>query len=487
MMKLIVRHLQDSGRFASRFGGSCARPPVSCLRAMKFTTSTDVAPPPPPPPPPPPLSIGPIITFLSPSPQRSRSAVEFLHKLFHLPQIQIDYCISSLKSDAARNSSRRDCLDELHFGIDSSSSWDSIACACPTSGTILHFLSYHSAAEERKPSRTMDHGYSPLHLIAIQLYCNTHYQTAMIECRKRLAETLKNGHAIPHSFASTIEARLRGLIVYIMRNVMGRQPQPKWIIPGSPSTTPILDLTPFVSPHAIKIPALSNEDEHRHTDCGKLRELVLPYFPEVSSLQATLSQSSLSRPLTGLYQYPEFDKETGEERTINTHTSGLVVRPLPAAQEDLRLSPPSLVFQCKSLVETQTLVEEKLGGRTTKIGWRGNGHLGSLIVSHPSITGLDIRICETTGDEWVLSSSFDESQDSLLAGSLAELQSVHVVSEGRRNNNTEKTSGDKNTANGDCWIEVRTNAKHPAGFLKQLSRGKTNPLSVAKPPDIPYE
>jgi hypothetical protein len=84
-----------------------------------------------------------------------------------------------------------------------------------------------------------------------------------------------------------------------------------------------------------------------------------------------------------------------------------------------------------------------------------------------------------------LSSSFDESQESLLAGSLAELQSVNVVSEGKHTNkNTEETSGDKNTAK-DCWMELRTNAKYPSGFL--LSRGKKNPLTVAKPPDIPYE
>ncbi|KAL7435415.1 hypothetical protein ACHAXH_006388 [Discostella pseudostelligera] len=450
--------------------------------------------------------IGPVVTFFSPSPQRSRSAVEFLNKLFHLPQIQI-YNIKSSESQTGRKT--RDCLDELHFGKDSSSSsssWDSIACACPTSGTILHFLSYCSGtADERQRSRSIDDVNSPLHLIAIHGSSalehfdptnNTQYRSVMIECRRRLAETLESEHIIPHPFAWTFEARLRGLLFYVMCNVMGREPQPNWIIPTQPSTTPILDLTPLFPSNAKDALVHSIDDEHRcnHTDCiGKLREIVLPFFPEVSSLQTTLSQSSLSRPLPGLYQFQigsEYGKETVNRTTNKPNTPGLIVRPLPAAQEDLRLSPPSLVFQCKSLVNVQTLVEEKLGGRTSKIGWRGNGQLGSLIVSHPSITGLDVRICESTGDEWVLSSSFDESQDSLLAGSLAELQSVHVVSDGKHND-IEKAStvGDKHTANGDCWIEFRSNVKHPTGFLKHFAHSTSpkSPHLVAKPPDLPYD
>lgn len=502
MIKLRARLFHVDG--ASRVVCSDLRLPIiSCHRA-KTTSCTpptrDLSSPPhghhqPPSSP----NIGPIITFLSPSPQRSRSSVEFLNKLFHLPQIQINNA-SAPKPQTGRRS--KDCLDELHFGKDSSSSWDSIACACPTSGTVLHFLSYHSAANERQ-SRSTDDIHSPLQLIAIhgpissghsEPNFNSSYQTAMIECRRRLAETMGVGHFISaHSFASTFEARLRGLLIYVMCSVMGRAPQPHWIIPASNSTIPIFDLAPLIPSHATSVPEESIKDEHqyKHTDCrGILREIVLPFFPAVSSLQSTLSQSSLSKPLPGLYQYP-----TGSEYGSNEFAEiGLIVRPLPAAQEDLRLSPPSLVFQCKSLATAQALVEEKLGGRTYKIGWRGNGQLGSLIVSHPSITGLDVRICETPGDDWVLSSSFDESQDSLLAGSLEELQSVHVVSEGKHTDSIEKSStvGDETTVKtGDCWVELRTTMKHPSGFLKKFSSTasfqKPKQMTIAKPPDLPYE
>ena len=93
----------------------------------------------------------------------------------------------------------------------------------------------------------------------------------------------------------------------------------------------------------------------------------------------------------------------------------------------MRLSPPSLIFSCPSLDETQELVEKNLGGKTSKIRWRGDEHRGSLIVSHPSIAGLDVRISE----DWILSSSFDEAEQSVLAGSLDDLQSSHVMSEGK--------------------------------------------------------
>ncbi|KAL9181369.1 hypothetical protein ACHAXT_010174 [Thalassiosira profunda] len=150
------------------------------------------------------------------------------------------------------------------------------------------------------------------------------------------------------------------------------------------------------------------------------------------------------------------DNATAHNATDNP---GLIFRPLPAAQEDLRLSPPSLVFQSKSLDESQELIERTLGGRT---------------------------ICETAGEEWVLSSSFDEAQDSLLAGSLAELQSTHVVSEGKRGG-TDTVAGDPKIGHADCWIETRQTVKRPSGFVSSLFRRKPSGNRIAKPPDIPYE
>ena len=236
-----------------------------------------------------------------------------------------------------------------------------------------------------------------------------------------------------------------------------------------------------------------------------MRELVLPFFAGAASSSSPsprekLSASSLRRPLPGLYQCsagPDLAAAAAEEegetvatgakgRSRPTSNPGLVFRPLPAASEDLRLSPPSLVFQCVSLSEARELVEGELGGSTRKIGWRGHGQPGSLIVSHPSVAGIDVRICEAATEEWTLSSSFDESQDSLLAGSVAELQSTHVTSEGR-GDGVDATSarGDERSGKGDCWVEFRSNVSRPVGF-KSLFK-KSPGITVAKPPDLPYD
>jgi len=451
--------------------------------------------------PPPPATPGPILTFLSSSPTHSRQAVHFLNQLFNLPQVS---------SSSEREATRRDCLDEFHFGS-LSHSWDSVACACPTSGTILHFLSF-SADKNNEPrvknEMRVNNVHPSLQLIAIHgsdsasisptssSQCSEEqYHNALIECRQRLATTIQNMQIFDgnkYALASTLEARLRGLFLYIMCDILGWQPNPAWIL--AKKSSPILDLMPFSPKETSSLERQDSKNGPIEIDItGKLRELALPFFPGVSSsLQTVLSKSSLIRPLPGLYQCPAGPTESKATTKRNTTANpGLIFRPLPAAQEDLRLSSPSLVFQCESLVEAQKLVEEKLGGRTFKIGWRGHGQLGSLIVGHPSILGLDIRICEAAGNEWILSSSFDEAQESLLAGSLAELQSTHVVSEGKSGAaETSSGTGDTKNGNADCWVEFRSNVKHPTGFFKQFTSSlfqKPARTKVAKPPDIPYE
>ena len=83
--------------------------------------------------------------------------------------------------------------------------------------------------------------------------------------------------------------------------------------------------------------------------------------------------------------------------------------------------------------------------------------------------------------KWVPNSGFDVAQDSLLAGSLEELQSAHVVLEGKSLVKEDKTN------KGDCWEETRANISHPSGFMKQLLSPKKQTVTVAKPPSIPYE
>ena len=461
-MNLIARSLL----VRSRVAGHCSA--INFTQMMYYASSKASAP----------ASSGAVLTFLSPSPAYSQSAVEFLNNIFNLPRISV-----GTSSESTETNRRRDCLDEAHFGSTFSSSWHSIGCACPTSGTILHFLSTSRDDNSEDGSNNIDKQQSALQLISIHGSHSSSsgkedYNDAMVECRKRLATTIQ-------SKQSTLETRLRGMALHIMCNLLGKQPNPAWIFANNPSTTshilPILDLTPFTIHNSTTSDENNDSVVNSDSSTGKLRELALPFFSGESSIQTQLSKSTLLRPLPGLYQC-SVGRQMANEDTPKANSTGLIFRPLPAAAEDLRLSTPSLVFQVKSLAKAQTLIEEKLGGRTFKIGWRGHGQLGSLMVGHPSIQGLDIRLCETTDStKWVPCNSFDEAQESLLAGSLSELQSAHVVSEGKSSSITE----DKKIGNGDCWVEVRSNVKNPSGFLKQF--GSRKKQTIAKPPEIPFE
>ncbi|KAL7459614.1 hypothetical protein ACHAWC_011449 [Mediolabrus comicus] len=410
-----------------------------------------------------------ILTFLSPNPVRSRSASQFLQRLFQLSS-------GSSSSSQSSKSRRSDILDEKHFGSSSSYSWHSETCTCNTSGTVLHFLSLtngsrtteeiigdHSVDKNNGQTQT-----SSLALLSIN-ECRPAYDLGDIlsDCRDQLSRSIVEGNQIfPNS---TWESRLRGLSFTVAQK-LGRDIQPSWLLRNTPTVNLNKSSTSLDMPSVAELEGTGGGGGGGG---GVLKEVALPFFPEYSTVQKDLSSSRLfSRPLPGLYQY---------NNNINTNSAstGLIVRPIPAATEDLRLPPPSLIFHCSSLDNVKELVERDLGGKTAKIGWRGATHRGNLIASHPSISGLDVRISE----DWVLSSSFDEAEQSVLAGSLDELQSSHVMSEGKHNGSENTITADSKVNNSDCWVEVRSNMKRPGGFLKRFG---SHPR-VAKPPQLPYE
>ena len=361
----------------------------------------------------------------------------------------------------------------LHFGS-GEEKWHSTASYCQTSGTILHFLSL-STNDNNNDNQDKDN-MVPLQLISI------HGLGSIKDCRQSLANIIQSNQY-------SIETRLRGIMFNCM-NKLGKQITPAWILANNPTAsyiTPILDLTNHstsLTENESKTKDCVTIDEKSHGSIGKLRELVLPFFPlpfflEESSLQSKLSKSSLARPLPGLYQCSVDSTDDGTDTMVN---NGLIFRPLPAAEEDLTLSQPSLVFQCQRLTDSQKLIEQKLGGTTHKIGWKGHGKLGSLMVRHPSLSGLDIRLVQSVTDDWIPTASFDESTESLLAGSLDDLQSSHVVSDG--NVTGDSLVKDEKIGNGDCWIEMRSNVTQPLGFIKQFKKKKQ---TIAKPPDLPFE
>ena len=218
------------------------------------------------------------------------------------------------------------------------------------------------------------------------------------------------------------------------------------------------------------------------------------------TLQHKFSMSSLSRPRTGLYQWPASTSRCSEIDSSNISTGReIIFRPLPTAPTDLKVPPPCLIFQPNSVSSSdnsQSLslaVEEIVnrvkqnGGMTSKIGFNSQ-RVGQLRVLHLDLLGLDIRYCPSKQ----CSISFAESEESLMAASLPELQSIHVMVEGADSNddNTINVKNDTQTNDqnksrysvqygqegehtqdamnglGDCWVEFKANIKRPSGFFK---------------------
>lgn len=180
---------------------------------------------------------------------------------------------------------------------------------------------------------------------------------------------------------------------------------------------------------------------------GQLKEIVLPTMGDhEDSLHMKLS--SLHRPVTGLYQLP------GTE---------LCVRPIPAAIEDKHMAPPALVFHVESI---ESLPSQ---ANMLRIGYTGLKK-GQMMARHPNLLGLDVRFCESTKR----SSVFAEAHESLLAGSMPDLQSKEVLI-GNQNEIDPKIN------NADCWIEFRTSLKNPMGFFRRPT------LRTAQVPNIPPE
>ena len=171
----------------------------------------------------------------------------------------------------------------------------------------------------------------------------------------------------------------------------------------------------------------------------QLKEIVFP----VENMALQLPSSGV----TGVYQC----------------SSQLAIRPLPPAIHDRVLTVPTLVFHQSDQNEVQPGPEwHPIGFSSSRKGqWMQYKY------------GLDVRLCPST----IRESMFCEAQESMLAGSLEELQSTRVLGSKSQHDD------DPRTNNMDCWVEVRANLKRPSGYFQP---SKTTPR-FAKAPDIPYE
>jgi hypothetical protein len=110
------------------------------------------------------------------------------------------------------------------------------------------------------------------------------------------------------------------------------------------------------------------------------------------------------------------------------------------------------------------------------------------MVGHYDFQGIDLRYCQSKE----LSSMFPEAQESLMAGSLDDLQNVNVMVKGGNAQISDNkaisshTRVDSMNGLGDCWVEFRANLKRPMGYFEGKSRRKPAQRTV-KAPDLPYE
>ena len=360
----------------------------------------------------------PLITLLSPSPEASRKAQSLLSSLCHLENVRFN-----VSAD-----------DELNEAFSSSipgfsRKWDSVASKCPLSGCLLHFCTMESSEREEERNGSFS-------LLAI----------TDAPSKKTNVESIQHFRDF---FASQVKDKAPWIKI-------------KGSFGGKLSSGELLSSITNGGLPLLSLPEqeLERKQSIEEVPFDGLKEVVIPYFDyasytDGSTLLSKLSYAQLKRPNVGLYQW------------TNSFTR---IRPLPTAHEDRTLPPVSLIFHCETLDEIEV---KEYNATTAKIGFGGRGS-GQLMLRHPGLSGLDVRYCSLTK----ASSNFSEAQDSLLAGSLQELQSTNTLLAG-----SEEAKEDDRIGKSDCWVELRANLKQPSGFFQRSPRERR----PAKAPDLPYE
>jgi len=393
----------------------------------------------------------PIITILSPCLVASKKAVSLLSLLGNMEELSLNTEDSS-SSDKALNNTFKSSIPGL------SRSWDSVCARCQISGSVIHFCSssYLGASkdnDDRYPQTT------PFALLAItdvdKSVRNEEYEgdaevkASIRHFRNLLASQVNNGATL-NSTILNLKFLINGMLTTndLLKDI-------------SRDGLPLLSIPDRFSNGKSGIPRRESKSSIYPTSSPFLKEVVVPHFDyaayiDGSTLISKLSIATTNRPAVGVFEWPN---------------SKTCIRPLPTAAEDQSLPSPSLIFHCKSPEDAFKIRE--YGFREARIGYGGLGpDHGQVMLLHEDLIGLDIRYCPRT----TISSTFSEAQESLLAGSLDELQSTNILVSGGENAKTDKRIG-----HGDCWVEVRANLKRPSNFW-QRSKKTSRKQKVAKIP-----
>jgi len=452
----------------------------------------------------------PVITFLSPSPAASKRAVDRLR--LWTTQLSSSRPEMSVDSGPANHNGAPQTQkksNELEIG---SVPFQAETWRCSETGTILQWISPSNAIDSSSNSRkkqAVHHSLLAIQDIRGQTADDALRDTdeAVQHSRVRLQQLLEPTTAstrlrlkLCHWFGRpsiTLQHIKRGRIEASTETVEGweglREGLRNWLLRQESFTSPILDIDP--QPEAwqkqehqqqLRIPKAKPQRQP-----GGLKEIVIPFDPEGQGMSLLQELSSrLPSPVTALYEFPSVIAPRSGPEAKKT-VSGLCLRPVPAAEADQSLSPPSLVFHFDEQEQGSVLAElagEDIADEETsiaKIGFSGLGKGGQVMLRHADLAGLDVRLCSNSR----YSTVFAEAQESLFAGSLEQLQSVRVngapvTSSQRKGTTTGGEQGtliDPKTNQADCWVEVRANLSRPMGYLKRR-KPKT-----AKAPDLPYE
>jgi hypothetical protein len=221
-----------------------------------------------------------------------------------------------------------------------------------------------------------------------------------------------------------------------------------------PAALPLLlDVVPTRSSEII--PTSSSSHDNVFQD-GDLKEVVL--------YESLLMPHLLPSPVTG----------------VNVTPTGLRIRPLPPAALDRRPTASTLIFhRSTSSSSNESSYDDHDDDRFfRRIGYTGrHGHGGQLLFQHSDNLGL--RLCRV--QQQPPRSMFAEAQDSLLASSLADLQSNRVLITTKKNDNNmsagdnDDDDDDPRRNRSDCWVEVRAQMATPATYWKKQSWPAVSP------------
>jgi len=443
----------------------------------------------------------PVITLLTGSPSHSIKVASLLRSLAPTT-IEIEQ--KSSDGDENNNEDRggADGADALDQTLQSSSSifglrrqketpkvWNSVAVRCQNSGSIFHLLSQSDSGDdtEAKVAASETTTQQPLQLVAVTdsdrstSTRGNFADDAISDARNIIAEEILKNRQYSTT-TSRLMTRVKSAVANY-RNLNGSSTA--WEI-LSGDNLPILSLpTTATTTAAAAASPVDSGSSASMQEVPFLKEIVIPSFDfasyeDGSTIFTRLSFSEpMKRVVTGVYQWPD---------------SLTSIRPLPTSAEDRRLPPPSVIFfhnDVSGTVEDITSSRRHGGGNgdndgdvmaASRIGYNGLGD-GQVMLEHPDLLGLDVRLCPKPN----VSPAFSEAQESLLAASMDELQNANTLNAGR----SEEAKDDERVGKGDCWVELRANAKQPGGFFRSggvtVTRSSSRKQRIAKIPDLPYE